>query len=181
MQRLITAGNVSLLKFSSVTLNDAPSLSSIKWSVVALLSLDRRLCGGFCTMYDSVQLVVPGVTEPRQFEIFRVLSGILHLGNVMFSEDDKEVCTIPVSTHTRTNTPHTHHSFMQRPVHPSFGLSSSKNEYGWVEIWTGGGWVNTWSSKKSSKTIDIVSYALKVSVNGVTCVFVVLFRSKKFI
>ena len=31
--------------------------------------------------------------------------------------------------------------------------------------------------KKSSKTIDIVSYALKVSVNGVTCVFVVHFRS----
>ena len=31
--------------------------------------------------------------------------------------------------------------------------------------------------KRSSKTIDIVSYALKVSVNGVTCVFVVHFRS----
>ena len=27
-------------------------------------------------------------------------------------------------------------------------------------------------NKKSSKTIDIVSYALKVSVNGVVCVFV---------
>ena len=35
--------------------------------------------------------------------------------------------------------------------------------------------------KRSSKTIDIVSYALKVSVNGVTCVFIVLFRSKKYI
>ena len=31
--------------------------------------------------------------------------------------------------------------------------------------------------KKNSKTIDIVSYALKVSVNGVTYAFVVLFRS----
>ena len=31
--------------------------------------------------------------------------------------------------------------------------------------------------KKSSKTIDIVSYALEVSVNGVICVFVVHFRS----
>ena len=31
--------------------------------------------------------------------------------------------------------------------------------------------------KRSSKTIDIVSYALKVSGNGVTCVFVVHFRS----
>ena len=33
------------------------------------------------------------------------------------------------------------------------------------------------SKKRSSKTIDIVSYTLKVSVNGVTCVFVVHFRS----
>ena len=34
--------------------------------------------------------------------------------------------------------------------------------------------------KRSSKTIDIVSYALKLSVNGVTyCVFVVLFRKEK--
>ena len=32
-------------------------------------------------------------------------------------------------------------------------------------------------AKKSSKTIDIVSYALEVSVHGVTCVFVVHFRS----
>ena len=31
--------------------------------------------------------------------------------------------------------------------------------------------------KRSSKTIDIVSYALKVSINGVTCVFVAQFRS----
>ena len=31
--------------------------------------------------------------------------------------------------------------------------------------------------KRASKTIDIVSYALKVSENGVTCVFVVHFRS----
>ena len=31
--------------------------------------------------------------------------------------------------------------------------------------------------KRSSKTIDIVGYALKVSVNGVICVFVVHFRS----
>ena len=33
------------------------------------------------------------------------------------------------------------------------------------------------SKKRSSKTIDIVSYALKVSVNGVTCVSIVNFRS----
>ena len=31
--------------------------------------------------------------------------------------------------------------------------------------------------KKASKTIDIVSYALKVSVNGVKYVFVAHFRS----
>ena len=33
--------------------------------------------------------------------------------------------------------------------------------------------------KRSSKTIDIDSYALKVSENGVTCVFVVHFRSSE--
>ena len=32
-------------------------------------------------------------------------------------------------------------------------------------------------AKKCFKTIDIVSYALEVSINGVTCVFVVHFRS----
>ena len=31
--------------------------------------------------------------------------------------------------------------------------------------------------KRSSKTIDIVSYTLEVSVNGVICVFVVHIRS----
>ena len=31
--------------------------------------------------------------------------------------------------------------------------------------------------KRFSKTIDIISYDLEVSVNGVTCVFVVHFRS----
>ena len=31
--------------------------------------------------------------------------------------------------------------------------------------------------KRSFKTVDIVSYALKVNENGVTCVFVVHFRS----
>ena len=36
---------------------------------------------------------------------------------------------------------------------------------------------NEGAKKRSSKTVDIVSYALKVSENGVTCVFVVHFRS----
>ena len=41
-----------------------------------------------------------------------------------------------------------------------------------------GGWVKKRSKiKRSSKTIDIVSYALKVSENRVTRVFVVHFRS----
>ena len=44
-----------------------------------------------------------------------------------------------------------------------------------------GGWVvdglKMKEQKKSSKTIDIFSYALKVSVNGVICVFVAHFRS----
>ena len=52
------------------------------------------------------------------------------------------------------------HCFMQKPVHPSFG---------WVK--------KRRSKKRYSKTIDIVSYASKVSVNGVICVFVVQFLS----
>ena len=41
-------------------------------------------------------------------------------------------------------------------------------------LWTGN---KMKEQNKSSKTINIVSYALKVSENGVTCVFVVHFRS----
>ena len=33
-----------------------------------------------------------------------------------------------------------------------------------------GGWVKIKELKRSSKTVDIVSNALEVSVNGVTCV-----------
>ena len=53
-----------------------------------------------------------------------------------------------------------------------------KNEYGRVEIWVDGWWMGKKmkEQKRSSKTIDIVSYALKVSVNGVICVFVAHFR-----
>ena len=41
-----------------------------------------------------------------------------------------------------------------------------------------GGRVKNEGAKKSFKSIDIVSYALKASENGVTCVFVVVhFRS----
>ena len=56
---------------------------------------------------------------------------------------------------------------------------TGKNEYGRVEIWVDGWWMGKKrrSKKRSSKTIDIVSYALKVSENGVTCVFVVHFVS----
>ena len=45
--------------------------------------------------------------------------------------------------------------------------------------WTGDGQGKNEGAKKkrSSKTIDIVSYALKVRVNGVICVFVAHFRS----
>ena len=56
---------------------------------------------------------------------------------------------------------------------------TGKNEYGRVEILVDGLWTGKKlrSKKRSSKTIDIVSYALKVSVNGVKCVFVAHFRS----
>ena len=62
---------------------------------------------------------------------------------------------------------------MQRPVHPSLGrvkTNMDRQKYGWT------GKIMNEQNKRSSKTIDIVSYALKVSVNGVTCVFVVHFR-----
>ena len=36
---------------------------------------------------------------------------------------------------------------------------------------------NAGAKQMSSKTIDIVSYALEVSVNGVICMFVAHFRS----
>ena len=54
-----------------------------------------------------------------------------------------------------------------------------KNHCGQVEIQVDGWWTGTKMNekKKASKTIDIVSYALEVSINGVSCVFVVHFRS----
>ena len=55
-----------------------------------------------------------------------------------------------------------------------------KNEYGRVETWrTGCGQVKKMKEqkKRSSKTTDIVINALKVSINGVKCVFVAHFRS----
>ena len=66
---------------------------------------------------------------------------------------------------------------MQRPVHTSIGRVKP--------LWTGrnmGGRVmdgikNEGAKKGSSKTIDSVSYALKVSVNGVICVFAAHFMS----
>ena len=43
-------------------------------------------------------------------------------------------------------------------------------------MWAGGGWEKRRSiTKRCSHTIDVVSYALEVSVNSVTCMFVVHF------
>lgn len=36
-----------------------------------------------------------GINDVRQMEIFRILSGILHIGNIMFQEGDHENCIIP--------------------------------------------------------------------------------------
>ena len=57
------------------------------------------------------------------------------------------------------------HGFMKRPVHPSFGWVKT-NMDGYKYGWTG---TKMKEQKRSSKPIDIVSYALKVSVNGVMC------------
>ena len=50
------------------------------------------------------------------------------------------------------------------------------NEYERVEIWWTGKKMKE-QKKRSSSSIDTVSYALDVSVNGVICVFVAHFRS----
>ena len=54
-----------------------------------------------------------------------------------------------------------------------------KTHCGQVEIWVDGWWSGNKikEQKRSSNTIDIVSYALEVSVNGAPCVFVVHVRS----
>ena len=51
-------------------------------------------------------------------------------------------------------------------------IRMGKNKYGQTEIWVDRWWTGKKmkEQKRSSKTIDIVSYALKVSVNGVMCV-----------
>ena len=53
-----------------------------------------------------------------------------------------------------------------------------KSRCGRVEIWVDGCWTGKTikEQKICSKTIDIVSYALEMSVNGATCVLVVNFR-----
>ena len=60
-----------------------------------------------------------------------------------------------------------------KPVHPSLERVKT-NMDGQKYGWTG---KKMKEQKKSYKTIDIVTYALKVSVNGVICVFVAHFRS----
>ena len=58
---------------------------------------------------------------------------------------------------------------MLRPVNPSFGWVKTVvdvQKYGWMG-----------KKMKGKKYIDIGSYTLEVSVNGVICVFVVHFRS----
>ena len=60
---------------------------------------------------------------------------------------------------------------MQKPVHPSFGRVKPVVD-GLKYGWTGGGREKMKGQKRWSNTIDIVIYASKVSVNGVTRVFV---------
>ena len=48
-----------------------------------------------CIDIKALNLVV-GINSVRQMEIFRVLSGILHLGNVELVEDKAESSCVPV-------------------------------------------------------------------------------------
>lgn len=39
-----------------------------------------------------------GISDSYQMGIFRILAGILHLGNVEFASRDSDSCAIPVSS-----------------------------------------------------------------------------------
>ncbi|ELT88116.1 hypothetical protein CAPTEDRAFT_225225 [Capitella teleta] len=47
----------------------------------------------FVSTVDAFSLL--GINEARQREIFRIISGILHMGNVVFQEEDDESCILP--------------------------------------------------------------------------------------
>jgi myosin-5 len=48
----------------------------------------------FVSTVEALSLL--GINEVRQKEIFRILSAILHMGNLMFKEEDEESCVLPV-------------------------------------------------------------------------------------
>ena len=62
---------------------------------------------------------------------------------------------------------------MHRPVHPSLGRV--KPVFDWYKY----GWTGKKMKEQKNLYIDTVRYTLEMSVKGVTCVFVVHFRSKK--
>lgn len=43
-------------------------------------------------------IIFSGISDSYQMGIFRILAGILHLGNVEFAARDSDSCTIPVSS-----------------------------------------------------------------------------------
>lgn len=50
-------------------------------------------------IYYYYQAVFSGINDVRQMDIFRILSGILHLGNVLIEKEDRAIdkCYIAVS------------------------------------------------------------------------------------
>jgi len=57
------------------------------------------------TLYVSYVLIkalnlVVGINSVRQMEIFKILSGILHLGNVELQEEKSESSCVPVRNST---------------------------------------------------------------------------------
>jgi len=48
-----------------------------------------------CVLIKTLNLTV-GINSVRQMEIFKILSGILHLGNVELMEDKSESSCVPV-------------------------------------------------------------------------------------
>ena len=108
-------------------------------------------------------------TSHHRYTATALKTGVLQLTYINLCYSTSQIhCHCSNNSRTSANLDH---SFMQRSVQPSFQQVKTVvagQKYGW----TG----KKMKEQNKSKTIDIVSFTSK-SANGVTCVFVVHFRS----
>ena len=69
--------------------NTRDALSTLGKRKVDFAFLKRKLAKYFVVAFK-------GINEKRQLDIFRVVSGILHMGNIMYQEGDNDSCSVPV-------------------------------------------------------------------------------------